>query len=69
MKICDPTAKRGACTPSRGTRRRCLACAVSPDGKQSATAGQDDVVKLWDLGKGKEVRTWDLRMPCSRRAR
>ena len=36
---------------------------MSPDGKRFATAGQDNVIKLWDLQTGKDVRTWDLKMP------
>jgi WD40 repeat protein len=40
-----------------------VAFALSPDGKFLVTAGQDNVVKLWETATGKEVRTWDFHLP------
>ena len=39
------------------------AFAVSPDGTRFATAGLDNVLKLWDTAAGKELRRWDLKQP------
>jgi WD40 repeat protein len=35
-------------------------CIVSPDGKRFATWDASNVVKLWDLTSGEELRHWDL---------
>jgi WD40 repeat protein len=43
------------------------ACAVSADGKRFATAGNDNVVKLWDVATGRELRHWDMRLPAQDR--
>jgi WD40 repeat protein len=40
--------------------QRIIACIVSPDGKRFATVGGDNVVKVWDLDAGRELRRWDL---------
>ncbi len=39
-----------------------VAFAVSPDGKFIATAGQDNVVKVWETQTGKDVRQWDFHL-------
>jgi WD40 repeat protein/tRNA A-37 threonylcarbamoyl transferase component Bud32 len=38
---------------AEGELKQLLAITISPDGKTLAAAGQDKVIKLWDLGKGK----------------
>lgn len=38
-------------------------CQISPDGKRVATFGQDNIVKLWDLKTGAELRHWNLFIP------
>jgi WD40 repeat protein len=40
-----------------------VAFAMSPDGKRFVTAGQDNVVKLWNTADGRELRKWDFRLP------
>jgi WD40 repeat protein len=44
-------------------RNGLMGIAVSPDGSRFATMGRDGSVKLWDVKEGKELRTWDLRVP------
>src|SRR5205823_4236208 len=39
--------------------------AMSPDGSRFATAGQDNVVKVWDTATGKELATWDFHIPAT----
>ena len=41
----------------RGHTALVYSVAFSPDGKQLATAGFDNVVKIWDTTTGKELRT------------
>ncbi len=44
--------------------KRGLACfAVAPDGARFATAGKDNVVKLWETSSGRLLREWDLKQP------
>ena len=33
---------------------------ASADGKRFATFGQDNILKLWDLASGKELRRWNM---------
>ena len=37
--------------------------AMSPDGKHFATTGQDNVVKVFNVKTGKEIRSWNLHIP------
>src|SRR5262249_7451551 len=39
------------------------AFAISLDGKRFVTAGQDNVVNLWDTVSGEKLRTWDFHLP------
>ena len=39
---------------------------MSPDGKRFATAHMDNVVKVWDVETGNELRSWDLRVPMQK---
>jgi len=41
------------------TRVRCVS--VSPSGEWVASGSEDGVVRLWDLGNGREVWKWDLK--------
>jgi WD40 repeat protein len=58
IKIWD-LAKR--VTPVRsfaGHTKSINAFAISPDGTRFATAGTDNVVKLWETATGRELRQW-----------
>jgi WD40 repeat protein len=61
IKIAD-VAGRKVLHTLKGHKQRIGVCIVSPDGKRCATAGFDNVVKLWDLANGKELRSWDMHM-------
>ena len=41
------------------TRVRCVS--VSPSGEWVASGSEDGVIRLWDLGNGREVWKWDLK--------
>jgi WD40 repeat protein len=43
--------------------QRVQAFAASKDGKRFATASMGGVVRLYDAASGKELRTWDYRVP------
>jgi WD40 repeat protein len=47
--------------------QKVLHCAVSADGKYAATAGQDNVIKLWDVAAGKELRSYPIPVPAQER--
>jgi len=53
-------AKREVTRTFKAHPGRIRACLVSPDGKKLATVGDDNIVKLWDLEAGTELRTWDM---------
>ena len=40
---------------------------VSADGKYAASAGQDNVIKLWDVATGKELRRYPIAVPVQER--
>ena len=62
LKICKVMGKQVLHTiPAHDGRITC--CLVSPDGKRIATVGNDDIVKLWDLAGGKELRRWNMQLP------
>jgi WD40 repeat protein len=46
----------------KGHNQRISVCQVTADGKRFATAGFDNVVKLWDVESAKELRRWDMHM-------
>lgn len=46
----------------QGHKQRISVCQVAADGKRFATAGFDNVVKLWDVETAKELRHWDMHM-------
>jgi WD40 repeat protein len=35
-------------------------CALSPDGKRCVTAGLHNAVRLWDVERGQELRSWTM---------
>jgi WD40 repeat protein len=58
--------------PSRTVRRgwkghdsKVQACIASPDSKRCATIGLDNILKLWDLETGTELRRWVLGRPAA----
>ena len=44
----------------KGHAEKINGCIVSPDGKRFATWDAENVIKLWDLTSGEELRHWDL---------
>ena len=58
---------RKVLTTLKGHKQKIAVCITSPDGKRIATAGYDNVVKLWDIASGKELRSWDMRMSVQER--
>ncbi|GMI41444.1 hypothetical protein TrCOL_g11646 [Triparma columacea] len=50
-------------TPSMedGTMPKIRALSVSPDGQWLATGAEDGFVRLWEVGTGRLLRSWDLR--------
>jgi WD40 repeat protein len=60
-------AKKDIVHRAKGHAYKVALCAVSPDGKRFATAGIDNVVKVWDTASGKELRSWDMRLRIQER--
>src|SRR5436305_15342036 len=52
----SPAAGAGPPAELKGHTGLVYGLAFSPDGKQLATAGFDNLVKVWDFASGKEVR-------------
>jgi WD40 repeat protein len=46
-----------------GHKKPVIAFGMSRDGRQFATASVDNVVKLWSIEVGKEVKIWDMKVP------
>jgi WD40 repeat protein len=44
---------------------RIMACITSPDSRRCATLGLDNVLKLWDLESGRELRRWVMGRPAA----
>ena len=56
-----PAAERGprrSASPGCGTGTWSTSVVFSPDGYRLATASKDATVKIWDLGNGRELRTY-----------
>jgi WD40 repeat protein len=61
-KICT-AAPRKILHTLKGHTGKIRTCAISPNGKLCATSGDDNVIKLWDLANGQELRSWSIRVP------
>jgi WD40 repeat protein len=66
VKICD-VAKKEARHTFKAHAQGVSVIAVSSDGKRFATAGNDNVVKLWDTASGKELAQWPMALPAQER--
>jgi len=62
IKIWD-LEKRQAVKTLPKQPQRVATFSMSPDGKTFATASMDNVIRLWDTAEGKELRSWDLKVP------
>ena len=62
VKICL-VAKRETLKTIKAHSGEVRICQVSTDGKRFVTVGTDDVIKLWDLASGTELRSWNMRGP------
>lgn len=60
VKICN-IAKKETLKHLKAHTSRVIAVQTSPDGKRFATVGMNNVIKLWDVATGNELRTWDMR--------
>ncbi len=61
VKICS-VAKKEAVRSFKAHASKIWACQVSFDGKRLATLGTDQVIKLWDIATGQELRSWRMTM-------
>jgi WD40 repeat protein len=59
VKVCR-VADRQVLRTFKSHDKRVGVLIMSADGKRLASAGLDNVVKLWDTESGKELRRWDL---------
>lgn len=62
VKICDLATKKVRLS-FKGHDHRVINCQVSQDGKLFATVSGNNVIKLWELATGKELRSWDANTP------
>src|SRR5262249_55579234 len=62
VKILD-AVKRTVLHTLKGHAHKTHSVVVRDDGRVFATAGMDNVVKLWDVVTGKELRSWNMREP------
>jgi WD40 repeat protein len=62
VKIWD-LANRAAALHTITLKNPITGFAMSPDGSRFATTGQDNVVKVFNVKTGKELRSWDLHIP------
>jgi WD40 repeat protein len=66
VKICA-IAKKEVLRTIKAHTHRIMACQVSLDGKRFATMAGNNVVKLWDVASGQELRSWDMNTPAHER--
>lgn len=66
VKICAIATKE-VVRSFKAHTQRVIGCQVSLDGKRFATMSGDNVVKLWDLAAGQELRSWDMNTPAVER--
>src|SRR5207247_4301715 len=67
VKVLDVAKRTTLHTITKAHNRRIVGCLVSPDGKRFATVGYDNMVKLFDVATGKELRQWDSHMSAQDR--
>jgi WD40 repeat protein len=58
IKILDVAKRTTLHTIAKAHTRAISVCLVSPDGKRFATAGQDNVIKVFDVATAKLLREW-----------
>jgi WD40 repeat protein len=66
IKVCS-VARREILRTFKAHDARVVVLTMSRDGKRFASAGHDNVVKLWDTTSGKELRQWDMHLPVQQR--
>jgi WD40 repeat protein len=66
IKVCD-VARRQVVRTFKAHDHRVAVLTMSPDGKRLASAGHDNVVKLWDTATARELRRWDMHLPVQQR--